>query len=1193
MKYSNTKIIFLLKSKSFQVALNFKSISDVDAKVYLEMFSNKKYIVKSKVTKETFQSFIDHWLYNKIPNINEKNLNEFIQLSDEFDRMKNIIQIFIKNKLGIFKYHNFTSLSKKKIKLMQTKYNSNNLSKLNFEMQNNSTLKASKNQKINLLSMKTNKFHLIINYLFRKDGIESFFEYSEYKKELVDACINEDAQTVDILTKTKIKTDKSIYILNKKEKTARLFRDLALTEQVFIPRSIYYQNDEYLITSIMANAFIKQNNFYSIEFPNDSELRIIESKAFFLSKLEYIIIPSHVTYIGKDSFSGYLKKIEFSDQSELEEIDNNAFRDCCLKEISIPSSVRRLSAKSFNFFNYQFDLRIVQSKVKNIISYDNKYILGKSNFNSDKYDVLLYALRNVETAIIPPFIKVIAPYAFYFCRFLKNVSFSKKSKLKMIGKKAFSNTLLEKIIIPSSVIHIGKGAFIESNNLKEVEFSANSKLISIGEYAFLCDFLERISIPSSVEKLGKGWFINGYQPTRIQIIPNKKKNIINLNDLMIIGKSNKKCDIYDMIIIAKQNIKNVLIPNNIKQICPYAFYHCKNIQSIVFEEKSELKIIDEHAFESSSLKEITIPPHVVQIGKNSFQYCDKLAKIEFGNESKLESIGESAFQSTLLERILIPPNVKYIGKFAFSNCRKLEKIVFQNNYLRESAIKIGQNAFEYLLLKKIVFPRKQKMKNEIIPKKTFYSSSIEKIVLPSNIKLEKSWCKEISNLNKMLIFPNEKQNIKKWDNDYIIEKSNLYSNIFDVLIYARRDIEIAIIPPFIKTISSYSFQDCIHLKEIKMSDKSELQVIGKNAFSKTAIEKIIISKRVFQIGNQAFGNCKNLTHLEFHKHSMLQSIGDYAFYRASIKSVTIPSSTKIIGKCAFDYCIQLNEVNIPKNSNLREIKDMAFASTCIEKFFIPSKLEKIDEFWILDVFSLNEVTISPDNQNFAYINEKMIVTKSDPKKDIFDILFLALKNIKKANIPPTVKKIACCCFNCCKQLTKVRFLGHSELKIIPSYSFSRTSIRSISIPQSVKEIEKIAFSECGQLKNVEFSINSELKSIRSFAFEYSSIDKITIPRQVSFIGESVFEGCNHLRRIDFPPELRILDETSFMDTSIESIILPSKIIYIDKFTFSGCKTIKIIEVDEILNNPAVFINGLLCVKPEYLLIPRKYRKFLD
>ena len=59
------------------------------------------------------------------------------------------------------------------------------------------------------------------------------------------------------------------------------------------------------------------------------------------------------------------------------------------------------------------DITIVESDEKNIIYYDDKFIICKSNHDSDIYDALLFG-RDIENVTIPSFITRIAPKKILF-----------------------------------------------------------------------------------------------------------------------------------------------------------------------------------------------------------------------------------------------------------------------------------------------------------------------------------------------------------------------------------------------------------------------------------------------------------------------------------------------------------------------------------------------------------------------------------------------------------------------------------------------------------------------------------------------------------------------------------------------------------------------------------------------------------
>ena len=84
------------KSKIFRIPSEFPSLTNVNPHIYSSLIKNKEYKVKSNVNSTVFVSFINHWVYNKTPDIRLDNFDEYCQLSQEFDRMDNIVQLFKK-----------------------------------------------------------------------------------------------------------------------------------------------------------------------------------------------------------------------------------------------------------------------------------------------------------------------------------------------------------------------------------------------------------------------------------------------------------------------------------------------------------------------------------------------------------------------------------------------------------------------------------------------------------------------------------------------------------------------------------------------------------------------------------------------------------------------------------------------------------------------------------------------------------------------------------------------------------------------------------------------------------------------------------------------------------------------------------------------------------------------------------------
>ena len=69
-----------------------------------------------------------------------------------------------------------------------------------------------------------------------------------------------------------------------------------------------------------------------------------------------------------------------------------------------------------------------------------------------------------------------------------------------------------------------------------------------------------------------------------------------------------------------------------------------------------------------------------------------------------------------------------------------------------------------------------------------------------------------------------------YNDNFIIGKSSIESNMYDILVFSNRNLKIAVIPSFIKHIKPYSFSDCLQLKTIEIPNNSELQTTDEGGF---------------------------------------------------------------------------------------------------------------------------------------------------------------------------------------------------------------------------------------------------------------------------------------------------------------------------------------------------------------------------
>ncbi|MBP2691350.1 MAG: leucine-rich repeat protein [Muribaculaceae bacterium] len=356
-----------------------------------------------------------------------------------------------------------------------------------------------------------------------------------------------------------------------------------------------------------------------------------------------------------------------------------------------------------------------------------------------------FAESRIKAITLPATVESVGDYAFDRCGNLADVTLSES--LRTIGNYAFNEcTALPKIEIPGSVKSIGDYAFYHTSNL--VELILNEGLETIGKYAFCQKYhinrlFEPLYMPSSLKSVGEMAFAN-FNPEYVNIADLASWCNIDFAD----WSANPLCG--TSLYLNDVKIENLVIPDSVVEIKPYAFASVKGIEPITLNDG--LKRIGEYAFCQCYAVSIVIPgsviaiesgalsiwrltdvtfaygPEQIDVAAEAFATGDlnnisvdrplegmkfrptKLKKLTIGNSvteipaaqfkdlsllssltlgSKLKAIGDSAFAScTKLTEVILPPSVETIGASAFDGNNKLTSIIMGHNVKS-----VGEKAF--------------------------------------------------------------------------------------------------------------------------------------------------------------------------------------------------------------------------------------------------------------------------------------------------------------------------------------------------------------------------------------------------------------------------------------------------------------------------------------------------------------------
>ena len=137
----------------------------------------------------------------------------------------------------------------------------------------------------------------ILEFITCHNEINSYEEFSIIKSMIIQAFGRGDLELLEIYLNKEIEinTDKQrlTFKINKTRKTASLFKVLKSQNCLIVPRTIEYEGDEYLITSVISSGQCRKQ-IKQILFPSNSAVQTIYEESFSGSKIGKIFFSSSI-----------------------------------------------------------------------------------------------------------------------------------------------------------------------------------------------------------------------------------------------------------------------------------------------------------------------------------------------------------------------------------------------------------------------------------------------------------------------------------------------------------------------------------------------------------------------------------------------------------------------------------------------------------------------------------------------------------------------------------------------------------------------------------------------------------------------------------------------------------------------------------------------------------------------------------
>lgn len=184
------------------------------------------------------------------------------------------------------------------------------------------------------------------------------------------------------------------------------------------------------------------------------------------------------------------------------------------------------------------------------------------------------------------------------------------------------------------------------------------------------------------------------------------------------------------------DITHIVVESGITRVGSYAFYLCRNANTITLSDTVES--IDKYAFSNcNSLQTIDIPTSVIDINTSAFNNCLSLKSINVSpNNSSYTSYGDGALYTKDLTAILfvpyglsgifsVPNGVQEIGANAFHSQGNISEVILPN-----SITKIGVGAFQGSNISSINIPQNV---TEIGESAFMYCDNLTKMNIPASV----------------------------------------------------------------------------------------------------------------------------------------------------------------------------------------------------------------------------------------------------------------------------------------------------------------------------------------------------------------------------------------------------------------------------------------------------------------------------
>ena len=245
----------------------------------------------------------------------------------------------------------------------------------------------------------------------------------------------------------------------------------------------------------------------------------------------------------------------------------------------------------------------------------------------------------------------------------------------------------------------------------------------------------------------------------------------------------------------------------------------------------------------------------------------------------------------------------------------------------------------------------------------------------------------------------------------------------------------------ITKIGTKAFQSC-KIESLTFPEDSEVTTFESDCFLYAKINKIQIPPKLAYLGD-CWHRYFHFNEVEISPQNKLflyengfllkkkkeedEEYDQLILASEDLEEVNVPDKVKVIVTEAFYGHEKTKAVIFSENSKLEKLESRVFIYSGIQKLTLPPKFKYYSRFTFDSANKLIDLQISPKNEFFKIIDEKLLVGKDVIETDTtFNKLIFCCRNVESVNIPPEIKIIEdyafCNCYNLKSLLVRIHHL---------------------------------------------------------------------------------------------------------------------------------------------------------------------------